>query len=204
MNERFFLLDEKRQQQILDAGYKGFAQNTYKKTSMSMVAEEAGISKSLLFHYFVNKKEFYLYLYERALTRVKETLPDETNIEERELFELLKEHIEKKWQLLKETPFLLQFMSRSYYETDETLQKELRGMTSRHMTEPIGKIMKRAKNVKADPEKEEIIRVVLYIAEGFAYANMETIQRNPLEAMREFDGLLDYVKKLYDNKNRNT
>ena len=29
---------------------------------MSEIATEAGISKSLLFHYFKNKKEFYLYL----------------------------------------------------------------------------------------------------------------------------------------------
>lgn len=202
MNERFFLLDEKRQEQILNAGYKGFAQNTYGKTSMSMVAEEAGISKSLLFHYFVNKKEFYLYLYERALAQVKETLPDETNTEERDLFELLKQHMEEKWGLLKEAPFLFWFLNRAYYETDETLQKELRDMTNRYMTEPVNEIMKRAKNVKGDPEKEKIVRVVLYLAEGFAYANNEIIQAKPLEAMKEFDSILDYVKKLYDNKNR--
>ena len=202
MNERFFLLDEKRQEQILNAGYKGFAQNTYGKTSMSMVAEEAGISKSLLFHYFVNKKEFYLYLYERALAQVKETLPDETNTEENDFFELLKQHMEKKWGLLKEAPFLFQFLNRAYYETDETLQNELRDMTNRYMTEPVNEIMKRAKNVKGDPEREEIVRVVLYLAEGFAYANNEIIQANPLEAMKEFDSILDYVKKLYDNKNR--
>lgn len=202
MNERFFLLDEKRQEQILNAGYKGFAQNTYGKTSMSMVAEEAGISKSLLFHYFVNKKEFYLYLYERALAQVKETLPDETNTEENDFFELLKQHMEKKWSLLKEAPFLFRFLNRAYYETDEAMQNELRDMTNRYMTEPVNEIMKRAKNVKGDPEKEKIIRVVLYLAEGFAYANNEIIQANPLEAMKEFDSILDYVKKLYDNKNR--
>lgn len=61
---------------------------------------------------------------------------------------------------------------------------------------PIGYV---AKNVKDNPEKEEIVRVVLYMAEGFAYANSDIIQRNPSEAMKEFDRLLDYVKKLYDN-----
>lgn len=199
MNERFYLLDAKRQEQILNAGYKGFSQNTYGKTSMSMVAEEAGISKSLLFHYFVNKKEFYLFLYEKALARVKETLPDENEIEERELFELLKEHMEKKWQLLKASPFLFHFINRAYYETDEVLQKELHDMISHYMTEPIGEVMKRAKNVKDNPQKEKIVSVVLYMAEGFAYANNGSIQRNPSEAMKEFDRLLDYVKKLYDN-----
>lgn len=177
MNERFFLLDEKRQEQILNAGYKGFAQNTYAKTSMSMVAEEAGISKSLLFHYFVNKKEFYLYLYERALAQVKETLPEKNNVEERELFEVLKEHMQKKWELLKENPFLFQFMNRSYYETDETLQKELHDIMNQYMTAPISQLMQCAKHMGKRQDKDEIIHVLLYMAEGFAFANNEKIQK---------------------------
>lgn len=200
MNERFFLLDEKRQEQILNAGYKGFAQNTYAKTSMSMVAEEAGISKSLLFHYFVNKKEFYLYLYERALAQVKETLPEKNNVEERELFEVLKEHMQKKWELLKENPFLFQFMNRSYYETAETLQKELHDIMNQYMTAPISQLMQCAKNMREKQDKDEIIQVLLYMAEGFAFANNEKIQNNPVEAMKEFERLLDYVKKLYDEE----
>ncbi len=110
-----------------------------------MVAEEAGISKSLLFHYFVNKKEFYLYLYEKALMQVEERLQEETKIEEMDFFELLKEHMQKKWTLLKEKPYLLEFLNRVYYETDETLQKELHSIMSRHMTEPVSEMMKRTK-----------------------------------------------------------
>ena len=33
---------------------------------MSEIAPEAGISKSLLFHYFRNKKELYLFLWENC------------------------------------------------------------------------------------------------------------------------------------------
>lgn len=202
MNERFYLLDEKRQEQILNAGYKGFAQNTYGKTSMSMVAEEAGISKSLLFHYFTNKKEFYLHLYEKALMQVEKTLQDEAKVEEKDFFELLKGHMQKKWTLLKEEPYLLDFLNHAYNETDETLQKELHSIMCRHMTEPISEMMKRTKNVKEDPEKEEMIQVVLYMAEGFAYANNELIQKNPAAAVKEFEHLLNYIKKLYDSKNK--
>lgn len=57
MNEKFFALPEEKQQAILNAGYRVFSQNSYKKSPMSEVAETAGISKSLLFHYFHNKKE---------------------------------------------------------------------------------------------------------------------------------------------------
>ena len=62
MNEKFFSLPEEKQQAIINAGFRVFSQNTYKKSPVSEVAKEAGISKSLLFYYFRNKKELYLFL----------------------------------------------------------------------------------------------------------------------------------------------
>lgn len=66
MNERFFSLPEERQQAIINAGYRVFSRNTYKNSPMSEIAQAAGISKSLLFHYFHNKKELYLFLWGSA------------------------------------------------------------------------------------------------------------------------------------------
>ncbi len=54
MNERFFSLPKEKQKAILNAGYRVFSQNSYKNSPMSEIAQDAGISKSLLFHYFYN------------------------------------------------------------------------------------------------------------------------------------------------------
>ena len=62
MNEKFFALPKDKQERIINAGYKVFASNTYKKSPVNEIALEAGISKSLLFFYFKNKKELYLFL----------------------------------------------------------------------------------------------------------------------------------------------
>ena len=64
MNERFYALPPEKQQAIINAGYRVFSQNSYKNSPMSEIAAEAGISKSLLFHYFHNKKELYLFLWD--------------------------------------------------------------------------------------------------------------------------------------------
>ena len=66
MNPKFFQLPEEKQQQIINAAYKVFAGNSYKKAPMSEIADECGISKALLFHYFKNKKELYLFLWKQA------------------------------------------------------------------------------------------------------------------------------------------
>ena len=64
MNDKFYALSEEKQSRILNAAYKVFAMNQYKKAPTSEIAAEAGISKSLLFHYFHNKLELYLFLME--------------------------------------------------------------------------------------------------------------------------------------------
>ena len=55
MNEKFFSLPAWKQTAIINAGFRVFSQNSYKHSPMSEIAEAAGISKSLLFHYFHNK-----------------------------------------------------------------------------------------------------------------------------------------------------
>lgn len=56
MNSSYFKLPSAKQKNLINAGYKVFSSNSYKKGSMSFVAGEATISKSLLFYYFKNKK----------------------------------------------------------------------------------------------------------------------------------------------------
>ena len=62
MNDSFFQLPDNKRNKIINAGFRVFSQYTYKKSPMSEIAAEAGISKSLLFYYFKNKKELYLHL----------------------------------------------------------------------------------------------------------------------------------------------
>ena len=64
MNGKFFELPLEKQERIIKAAYMVFAHDNYKNASMSRIADDGGISKSLLFHYFQNKKDLYLYLWE--------------------------------------------------------------------------------------------------------------------------------------------
>ncbi len=66
MNKKFFELPLEKQERIIKAAYMVFAHDNYKNASMSRIADAGGISKSLLFHYFQNKKDLYLYLWENV------------------------------------------------------------------------------------------------------------------------------------------
>lgn len=89
MNEKFFSLPEEKQQTIINAGYRVFSQNSYKKSPMSEIAAKAGISKSLLFHYFHNKQELYLFLWEHCAKITIRYLTEWGCYEETDLWEMM-------------------------------------------------------------------------------------------------------------------
>ena len=55
---------------------------------MSRLADAGGVSKSLLFHYFINKKELYLYLWEHACRLYREKVR-KGDTQTTDLFEIL-------------------------------------------------------------------------------------------------------------------
>ena len=63
MNQRFLVLEEEKRKAVINSGFRNFALFGYRKASMRDIAEDAGVSKALLFHYFDTKKEFYLFLW---------------------------------------------------------------------------------------------------------------------------------------------
>ena len=86
MNPKFYSLPIEKQSAILNAGFHVFSQNTYKKSPMSEIAEAAGISKALLFHYFRNKRELYLFLWDTCCRITVEEMTRSGAYEQTDLF----------------------------------------------------------------------------------------------------------------------
>jgi AcrR family transcriptional regulator len=73
-------IDERRKQ-LLELGIEVFSTQPYEEISIESLAEAAGISKGLLYHYFKGKREFYVETIRsaseqlRALTKPNPALP---------------------------------------------------------------------------------------------------------------------------------
>ena len=68
---------DKRRAQLLELGIELFSKRGYEDISIDGVAEAAGISKGLLYHYFRNKREFYVETVRAASRRLQLlTTPD--------------------------------------------------------------------------------------------------------------------------------
>lgn len=73
-----YLLDDRRAQ-LLELGLRLFSERSYDEVSIDDIAEQAGISKGLLYHYFGSKREFYVATVREAAAQLERRIaPDPT------------------------------------------------------------------------------------------------------------------------------
>jgi AcrR family transcriptional regulator len=73
--QRVRLSPERRREQLLDLGVRLLAHRSLDELSIDLLAEEAGISRGLLYHYFGNKHAFH----EAVVRRAAEDLVEKTS-----------------------------------------------------------------------------------------------------------------------------
>lgn len=87
----FLNQDDARRSRILEAALVEFADKGYKKASTNTIVREANVSKGLLFHYFISKKELYLHLYRHARETITNELYEKVNFADRDVLNRMKE-----------------------------------------------------------------------------------------------------------------
>ena len=202
MNERFFSLPVEKQQAILNAGYRVFSQNSYKNSPMSEIADTAGISKSLLFHYFHNKKELYLFLWEKCAETTIEFLTRYECYEQKELFESMERGMRAKMEIIRLYPDMGNFTIRAFYEKDPEICAAVQESYHRYFNLKAGKV-----RLNFDPEQfipgldiPMMYREMYWASEGYLW---EMVQREnvDIEEMEiVFTKLIEFWKSVYLRK----
>jgi len=125
MFEKFHGLEQEKQDRILNAAMKEFAANGFRRASTNVIVQEAGISKGLLFHYFVNKKQLFLYLFDYVIKLLTEEVFESADWSEPDLFERLRLTMKTKLVIWKRYPQLFKFVEAAYLETDGVVRPEM-------------------------------------------------------------------------------
>ncbi|MCM3086958.1 TetR/AcrR family transcriptional regulator [Bhargavaea ginsengi] len=76
MKESFRRLESNRQQEILKAAMQEFAENGFGKASTNRIVKNAGMSKGMLYYYFINKEDLFLDCIGYALEHMEQSLED--------------------------------------------------------------------------------------------------------------------------------
>lgn len=203
MNEKFYALPKEKQQRIVNAGFRVFAENSYKKSSMQEIADEAGISKSLLFHYFYNKKEFYLFLWDKACDITMKYLMEHKCYESADLFEMMERGMQAKIQIMHKYPAITAFAIKAFYEKDAQVHLEIQESYQRHFAI-------KAKDALAQVNPDDFIpgldfgmmhREMYLASEGYLweiFQRGDTLDVEKLE--KDFSEMMDFWKSIYQRK----
>ena len=112
MNEKFFDLKKEKQDRMINAALKVFAVNGYKHASTDDIVSEAGISKGLLFHYFGSKLGLYTFVHDYSVRFMKLELTTGVSSSAKDYFAIRKQIEFAKMQVLKNYPYMQQFLDR--------------------------------------------------------------------------------------------
>lgn len=202
MNEKFFALPEEKQNLIINAGFRVFSENSYRKSPMSEIAADAGISKSLLFHYFRNKKELYLFLWKKGAEITLEYLTRYGCYEPTDLFEMMHRGMKAKFKIIELYPHMAAFTVKAFYEEDEEVRGDIQRSYAMYF-------QLKAQNALAGLDPNDYIpgldlqmmhREIYWASEGYLW---EMLQRGKLDAAqmeKDFERLLEFWKHIYKTK----
>ncbi len=126
MNEKFFDLKKEKQDRMINAALNQFSQCGYKQASTDTIVAEAGISKGLLFHYFISKEGLYDFLYGYSLKYMNMELQPESAPEGEGFFDPRRRIEEGRVSVMKNFPRMPLFLIRAVRDTDPVAQNVIR------------------------------------------------------------------------------
>lgn len=202
MNKSFLHLPDDKRTTIINAALRVFSQYGYKKSPMNEIAAEAGISKSLLFYYFRNKKELYLYLAEYCADENKQELLNKHCYEECGFFEVLTAGLKVMVEQMKHHPELALFEMRGYFENEPELKNDVRALIDSYSQFEMQKNM-----MSLDPSEfiegldlEMMYRNIYLAADGFFWEYLSSGDTDPDRLELGYMQMIDHWKQIYLRK----
>lgn len=201
MKEAYFRLPEEKQRRIESAGYRVFGQNSYKKSPVSEIAAEAGISKSLLFHYFQNKEELYLFLWQQASRHTIHYLQLYRCYEPCDIFEMMKRGMYAKGALMRKYPDLTAFVFKAFYEKEPAIQKKIHASYAAQRQKTAAPALLRAKeSFREGIDAELVIQEMYWATEGYLYEALQKGRIDVDQMEKDFLCMLNLWQQVYGRK----
>jgi len=199
MNKGFLTLPEERQRAIINAGFQVFALNSYKKAPAAEIASVAGISKALLFYHFKNKKELYLFLWNKSFGIIAGQLDKAGVMETDDYFEMLRRSLVGKCNVMRTYPYAMEFALRVYYEKDPDVADEIQYDFEQVNRQTEKKVLDRIdKSLFRDGiDFSMMYQEMVWTADGYMRNAMMQDRINPDLLEEDFEKLICFWRSIY-------
>jgi TetR/AcrR family transcriptional regulator len=205
MSSKFLSLNQEKQERILNAALKEFAQKGYENASTNEIVKSAEISKGLLFHYFNNKKELYLFLYNHFVEVLMEEFFNELDFSERDIFERLKSLMILKNKLIIRHPEVFDFMMSASIEASEEVKEAMNSTNTELMQASYDRLFENIDLTKFQEgmDIQRTINIIMWTLEGFSNQEQEKAKKlhkglhDFNDAFKEVEVYIDMLRKSF-------
>lgn len=201
MNEKFYALELKKQERIINASLKEFACNGYEKASTNEIIKRANIAKGSLFNYFNSKKELYLFLLDYAVKLI-DRIYTEVNWNERDFFERMRQFGLVKFKIYKKYPQAFDFLNAAAGEGAPEVKTEIEAIRNKLVKEGLDRGSKNIdfSKFRDDVGLEKLINIINLAILGLAEQqreNVDTFEEVGPEVLKEFDEYFAIMKRCF-------
>ncbi|MED3561060.1 TetR/AcrR family transcriptional regulator [Bacillus xiapuensis] len=199
MFSKFLNLDQEKQDRIINAAIKKFAQKGYDNASTNEIVKEAGISKGLLFHYFGNKKNMYLFLFDHFYEIIVDEFYKKINLEERDIFKRVRQAVTVKMELLNKYPDLFNFLSAAVMEDSKEVKLELDKRKKQLSKTNIGKLYEDIdlSLFRDDLDVQKALKIIFWTFEQFSEELIQRAKQSPTHEFN-YDEAIQETEEYYE------
>ncbi|AZU64693.1 TetR/AcrR family transcriptional regulator [Neobacillus mesonae] len=181
MFTKFLNLDQEKQDRIINAAIKEFAQKGYDNASTNEIVKEAEISKGLLFHYFGNKKQLYLFLFDYCYDLIADEFFKKIDLSEADFFSRMRQAVIIKMELLANYPELFNFLQAVYLEESKEIKQEFENKLKQLLEINFAKMYENIDTSKFrdDIEQEKILKIITWTFEKLSDEELNKAKLSP-------------------------
>lgn len=205
INQTFQNLEHLKQQRIINAALKEFAEKGYEQASTNQIVKNAGIGKGMLFYYFKNKRELYLYLIDYCLDITLNEYLHLVDTNEMDFIDRMRQASQIKVRSFTEKPNVFYFMGSLFLTNElelpvelETRMEELQRLGYSKLYDNIDTSL-----FRDDVDVNEVYKLIRWSIEGYQNELTNRLKSEKLTSIDldplwdEFYDYLDILKKSF-------
>lgn len=201
---KFLSIEPEKQERIINSALKEFARKGFSLASTNQIISEAKISKGILFYYFKNKKELFLFLYDYSLDTFCQDFMAKIDLLEKDIFIRWRQIAQMKIELFKKYPDLFKFILKANVETSDEVKVDLDQRNTEFITKNLQKVLEDIDTSKFKPgiDIKKAIDTIVWTIEGFTAKEQEKVKQNSLDfdydqILMELDSYLDLLRNCF-------
>lgn len=202
VTKNFEKISDEKKEQIITKGIEIFSKFSFVEARTDLITHEAGISKGLLFYYFGNKKNFYLYLFKHTVDLLTQDLEYEGTYDN--FYEIIFYMMDMKYNLITKYPNETKFLNMVSKETHKEVSKDIRNILSiyhKKSKEKSSKIILSAVKklkLRQDIDIQKIIESLSLYIDAIVMKYLHLYQDKPMELFDNFHEFKKDVKEYLD------